>query len=110
MITRQPYPSDVSDDEWAFVVPYLTLMKQDAPQRDYSLRELFNALRWLVRTGGAWRYVPHDLPPWHAVYEQSQRWFAAGCFEAIVHDLRLLLRQARGRNAQRRKKTREWKY
>jgi transposase len=100
MSTRKPYPSDVSDDEWAFVAPYLTLMKEDAPQRDYPLRELFNALRWLARTGGAWRYVPHDLPPWHAVYEQSQRWFAAGCFEAIVHDLRLLLRQAKGRNAQ----------
>jgi hypothetical protein len=41
--------------------------------------------------------VPHDLPPRHAVYEQSQRWFAAGCFAAIVHDLRVLLRQSAGR-------------
>src|SRR5579862_6827540 len=100
MSIRKPYPSDVSDDEWAFVAPYLTLMTEDAPQREYPLRELFNALRYLVRTGSPWRYVPNDLPPWHTVYEQSQRWFAAGCFEALVDDLRVLLRQAQGRNAQ----------
>jgi transposase len=97
MSTRKPYPSDVSDDEWAFVAPYLTLMTQEAPQRQYSLRELFNGLRWLVRTGSPWRYVPHDLPPWHTVYEQTQRWIAAGCFESIVTDLRHLLRLALGR-------------
>src|SRR5271155_5914136 len=97
MSTRKPYPSDVSDDEWAFVAPYLTLMKEDAPQREYSLRELFNALRWLARTGSPWRYVPHDMPPWHTVYEQTQRWLTAGCFENIVADLRHLLRKAVGR-------------
>jgi transposase len=97
MSTRKPYPSDVSDDEWAFVAPYLTLMTEDAPQRDYPLREVFNALRWLVRTGSPWRYVPNDLPPWYTVYQQAQRWFAAGCFEAIVHDVRAILRLAQGR-------------
>jgi transposase len=97
MSTRKPYPSDVSDDEWAFVAPYLTLMTEDAPQREYPLRELFNALRWLVRTGNPWRYVPHDLPPWHTVYEQTQRWLTAGCFESIVHDLCHLFRKALNR-------------
>src|SRR5579872_2880453 len=97
MTTRKPYPSDVSDDEWAFVAPYLTLMTQEAPQRDYPLREVFNGLRYLVRTGSPWRYVPNDLPPWHTVYEQRQRWFRAGCFENIVGDLRVLLRKAAGR-------------
>ena len=63
MCTRKPYPSDVSDDEWTFVVPYLTLMKADALQRQHDLRELFNGLRWLVRTGAPWRMLPHDLPP-----------------------------------------------
>ena len=48
---RKRYPSDVSDEEWAFCVPYLTLMKEDAPQREYLLRELFNGLRWFVRAG-----------------------------------------------------------
>jgi transposase len=96
-ITRTPYPSDVSDTEWAFVAPYLTLMREDAPQRDYELREVFNGLRWMVRAGSPWRLLPHDFPPWPAVYQQTQRWLAAGCFEAIVHDLRALLRLAAGR-------------
>src|SRR5690242_2174071 len=100
MITRKPYPSDVTDDEWAFVAPYLTLMNETAPQRDYPLREVFNALRWLVRTGSPWRYLPNDLPPWPCVYQQTQRWIAAGCFENIVHDLRTLLRKAAGRAEQ----------
>lgn len=75
-------------------------MTEDAPQRQYPLREVFNALRWMARAGAAWRLIPHDLPPWHAVYEQGQRWMQAGCFAAIVHDLRELLRVALGRDPQ----------
>jgi transposase len=97
---RKPYPSDVSDDEWAFVAPYLTLMTADAPQREHSLREVFNGLRWLVRAGAAWRLMPHDLPPWHTVYQQSQRWLKAGVFETMVHALRAVLRLAQGRTAE----------
>jgi transposase len=93
MMMRKPYPSDVSDDEWAFVAPYLTLMTEDAPQREHSLREVFNGLRYIVRTGAQWRAMPHDLPPWYTVYQQTQRWLAAGVFEDIVHDLRRLLRE-----------------
>jgi len=63
MTTRKSYPSDVSDDEWAFVAPYLTLMREDAPQREHSLREVFNGLRYIVRTGAQWRMMPNDLPP-----------------------------------------------
>jgi transposase len=91
------YPSDVSDEEWAFVAPYLTLMREDAPQRDHTLRAVFNALRWMVRAGAPWRLLPHDFPPWPAVYQQTRRWLAAGCFEAVVHDLRAVLRLAAGR-------------
>jgi transposase len=90
----------VSDDEWAFVGPYLALVKEDAPQRKYPLREVFNGLRYIVKTGGQWRWMPHDLPPWPVVYQQTQRWLAAGCFEAIVHDLRAVLRLAEGRAPQ----------
>jgi transposase len=97
---RQIYPSDVSDAEWAFVSPYLTLMREDAPQRDHPLREVFNGLRYIVRSGEAWRMMPHDLPPWHTVYQQTQRWLAAGVFEAMVDDLRRLLRGAAGRQAE----------
>lgn len=99
-MTRKPYPSDVTDDEWAFVAPYLCLMREDAPQRDHPLRAVFDGLRYLVRTGAPWRYLPGDFPPWPAVYQQTQRWIKAGCFELIVHDLRELLRAAAGRNPQ----------
>ena len=73
-------------------------MTETAPQREYSLREVFNGLRWIVRTGAPWRYMPSDLPPWEAVYQQSQRWLKAGVFEAMVHDLREVLRIAAGRS------------
>lgn len=100
MRTRKPYPTDVSNEEWSFAAPYLTLMKEEAPQRRHELRELFNALRWLARAGAAWRMLPNDLPPWEAVYQQTQRWLKAGCFEAMVGDLRCILRTAQGRNGQ----------
>jgi transposase len=99
-MSRQAYPSDVSDDEWAFVAPYLTLMTEDAPQRAHSLREVFNGLRYIVRTGAQWRFMPNDLPPWHTVYQQTRRWVQAGVFEDLVHDLRMLLREIAGRNPQ----------
>jgi len=88
----QGYPTDVSDEEWAFCAPYLTLMREDAPQREHGLREVFNALRWMVRTGCQWRLIPTNFPPWKAVHEQTQRWIRAGVFEDMVHDLRVLLR------------------
>ena len=97
MSTRKPYPSDVCDEEWEFVAPYLALLREDAPQRDHDLREVLNGLRWVVRTGSPWRYMPHDLPPWEAVYQQTQRWLKAGVFQEIIHDLRLLLRLSEGR-------------
>ena len=81
MGVRRPLPD--ADDE-------------DAPQRRHDLREVFNALRWIVRTGAPWRYLPTNFPPWPAVYQQTQRWLAAGCFEAMVDDLRVMLRWSAG--------------
>ena len=98
--TRKSYPSDVSDAEWEFLVPYLTLMREDAPQREHSLRELFNAVRYVVKTSCQWRFLPHDFPPWTAVYQQARRWMQAGVFEALTHDLRVILRLVAERNAQ----------
>ena len=89
---RKAYPSDVTDEEWSFCVPYLTLMKADAPQREHPLRKLCNGLRWLARTGSPWRLMPHDLPPWHAVYQQTRRWVRAGCFETLAARFRRLAR------------------
>jgi transposase len=97
---RKPYPTDVTDEEWAFLVPYLTLMSLDAPQRAHDLREVFNALRWIVRAGAPWRLLPTNFPPWPVVYRQTRRWIEAGSFEAVTHDLRELLRLASGRAPQ----------
>ena len=97
---RSGYPSDVSDEEWAFVAPYLALCREDAPQRDYSLRDVFNALRYIAKTGSQWRFLPNDLPPWAAVYQQMRRWIDARCFEIMVEDLRVLLREFAGRKGQ----------
>jgi len=93
----QGYPSDVSDEEWDFIVPYLCLLNQDVPQRKHALREVFNGLRYVVRSGCAWRYLPNDLPPWAIVYQQTQRWLRAAVFETMAHDLRQVIRQLGGR-------------
>ena len=96
-MARKPYPSDVNDEEWAFVAPYLTLMREDAPQREHPIREVFNGLRYVVRAGEAWRMMPNDLPPWEVVYGQTRRWLAAGAFEAMTQGLRRILRVLDGR-------------
>jgi|SRR5687768_10735660 len=100
MEARKPYPSDVTDEEWAFAAPYLALLPEEAGQRTYPLREVFDGLRYIVKTGAQWRWMPNDLPPWPVVYQQARRWLAAGCFEAILHDLRVVLRLGEGRRAQ----------
>jgi transposase len=97
---RKAYPSDVSDEEWSFVMPYLALLPVDAAQRKYDLREVFNALRWMARTGAQWEYIPHDFPPANIVSEQAQRWMKRGVLEDLVHDLRETLRLLSGREAQ----------
>src|SRR5215213_3577912 len=63
MIAHRPYPSDVTDPEWEFVLPYLCLLPEDAGQRVHNLRDVLDALRWLVRAGAPWRYLPKDFPP-----------------------------------------------
>ena len=89
---KKAYPSDITEEEWAFCAPYLTLMKEDVPQRKYALRTLFNGLRYMVRAGCPWRMLPHDLPPWQAIQQQTLRWIAAGVFEDMAADLRRILR------------------
>jgi len=91
------YPSDCSDAEWEFCAPYLTLMDPEAPQRKHNLRGLFNALRYIAKTGVQWRYLPTDFPPYHAVFQQAQRWIRAEVFETIAGDLRKLLRMLQDR-------------
>jgi transposase len=99
-MVRKSYSTDVSDDEWAFVAPYLSLLPEESGQRRHALREVFNGLRYVIKGGVTWRLVPNDLPPWEIVYQQTQRWLRAGVFETMVHDLRLLLRSFTDRKGQ----------
>jgi transposase len=94
------YPSDVSDEEWAFVLPYLLLSREDSAHREHDLRAVFNGVRYIARTGNQWRFMPHDYPPWPAIFQQMQRWMRAGCFERLVEDTRILLREFAGRRGQ----------
>jgi len=59
---RKAYPSDITVEEWEFVPPYVTLMSEDAPHREYDLRDLFNGLRWMIRIGVELRMIPNDFP------------------------------------------------
>ena len=61
---------------------------------------MFNGLRYIVKTGNQWRMMPHDLPPWPVVYQQMRRWMDAGCFQIMVEDLRMLLREFAGHKSQ----------
>jgi transposase len=97
---RLGYPSDVTDEEGAFVAPYLALCKQDAEQREYPLRDVFNGLRYIAKTGSQWRFMPNDFPLWEVVYQQMRRWIDAQSFETMVEDLRILLREFAGRKGQ----------
>lgn len=99
-VVRRSYGTDISDEEWEFVLPYLLLSRHDNRSRQHDLREMFNAVRYIVKTGNQWRFMPHDLPPWPAAYQQMQRWLRAGCFEKIVEDVQSLLRHFGGRKGQ----------
>lgn len=97
-MNRRAYPSDVDDETYHFLLPYLVLSPEHAAQRKYPLREVLNALLWMSRTGAQWEYLPHDFPPPEIVRSQAKRWFEAHCFENAVHDLRLFgrVKQQRG--------------
>jgi len=100
MVRKAGYPSDVTDEEWEFVLPYLLLCREDSPQKEYALRAVFNGVRSIAKTGSPWRWMPNDLPPWRAVYQQMRRWLDADCFELLVEDVRLLPREWAGRKGQ----------
>ena len=100
--TREAYPSDVTDEEWALVAPYLALVREESPQRRHDLRAVCNGWRWLARAGAPGRMPPHAPPPWEAVCQQTRRGLEAGVFAAIAHDLRMLPREAADRMAQPR--------
>lgn len=105
MSGRKPYRSDLSDAEWAVIEPELTAWRAPRLQRKVSagsqpvhdLREIVNAILYVNRTGCAWEYLPHDLPPYKTVYGYFAAWRDDGTTERIHDLLRRRLRRSRGR-------------
>ncbi|MGF6371291.1 transposase [Paraburkholderia sp. RAU6.4a] len=93
---------DVSHEAWYFIAPCLNLMNKDAPQRRYPLREMYNAPRWIVRSGASWRLLLNEFPPCELVDQRTQRWIQAGCFEATANNLRSITRIAQQRRGEAR--------
>lgn len=93
------YPTDLTDEEWAKVAPYLPAPARTGRQRSVDLREVLNAIRYLARTGCGWRMLPKDFPPWQTVYWWFRRFIRLLLFRTI-HDVALMLdRERAGREA-----------
>ena len=97
---RQAYDTDVSDAEWALVAPFIPPPKPGGRPRKYDMREVFNALLYLLRTGCAWRHLPHDFPKWQTVYHYYRLWRDDGTLQRLHDALRQRMRKAAGREAE----------
>ena len=98
--TRANYPSDVSDEEWAFSRSVSDADERDAHNGTIRCAAIFNARRHTRRVGCPWRMIPNDLAQWYTVQQQARRWIKAGCFQAMAHDLRKVLRLLAGKHTQ----------
>jgi|SRR5438105_8455445 len=92
-----PYPSDLTDAEWKLLEPLLPPPAHTGRKRQYELREITNAIFYLLRSGCTWRMLPRDLPPWQVVYWYFARWRASGVWQQINDTLRTQLRVRDGR-------------
>jgi putative transposase len=101
MNPRQPYPTDLTDEQWARLEPHLPPAAADGRPRAVPIREVLNAYFYLLRAGCAWRLLPHDLPKWQTVYSQVRRWKAAGVWAAVHARVRADVRlEAEGKPAE----------
>ena len=96
---RRPYPSDLTDAEWAVLEPYIPAVKCGGRPPVHERREIVNGIRYVLRSGGAWRLLPHDLPPWQTVYHYFRLWREAGIWETAAEALREQVRLRAGREA-----------
>jgi transposase len=97
---RRPYPSDLSDAQWARLAPLLPGAKPGGRPRAHPLREVVDALRYVLRGGIAWRALPHEYPPWQTVSHYFRAWRLDGTWERISDALRETVRERAGRNRQ----------
>ena len=95
---RRPYPSDLSDAEWQILEPLLPIVKAGGRHRGYAMREILNAIQYLLRGGNSWRSLPHDLPHWQSVYHYFRSWKQDGTWLRIHDHLHEEVRQQMGRN------------
>jgi transposase len=100
MDTRQPYPSDLSNGQWAQVERFIPAPKPGGRPAKYERREVVNALLYINRTGCQWRALPHDFPPWEAVYWYFRTWKKDGTLDRLHDELRGDLRKAEGHQRQ----------
>lgn len=97
-MSRKPYPSDVTDTQWAVLEPLLPPVRPGGRPRKHDMREILNALFYVAREGCSWRALPHDLPPWKTAYNYFRDWQADGTWEMLLECLRRQARRAAGRD------------
>ena len=97
-MTRQPYTSDLTDAQWAPLAPLLPAAKPGGRPRSVDLREVLQGILYVLRSGCAWRLLPHDLPPWQTVYKYFRHWTQDGTWGRMQETLRPAVRADEGRN------------
>ncbi len=97
---RKPYPSDLNDAEWKILEPLIPPAKTGGRPRSVNMREVINGIFYELRSGCAWRMLPHDLPPRQTVYHYFRQWKGDGTWERMNEALRTQLREADGREAE----------
>jgi len=99
-MTRQSYLTDLNDVEWKVIEPHIAVAKGAGRPRKHTLREILNAIFYLLRSGCAWRLLPHDFACWKTVYHYFRLWRISGVWEQINKVLRQTLRVKLGRDAE----------
>jgi putative transposase len=97
-MNRQLYPTDITDAEWSYLAPHLPMPKARGRPRLHSVREILNAIFYALRSGCAWRLLPHDLPPWKTVYHYFRLWRVQGLWEKLHAALYAAVRSKAGRD------------
>ena len=97
-VVRRRYDSDLQDDEWALIAPYIPGPKPGGRPRDVDIRAVVDAIFYLLKTGCQWRALPHDYPPWGTVNWYWNQWRDSGLWRELNDVLRRDLRSAAGRH------------
>ncbi len=97
-MSRKADPSDLTDAQWARILPHIPLAKPGGRPRRHAERELVNGIRYLMRAGCSWRYLPEGFPPWETVYASFRQWQRDGTWERLHDGLRRQVRVQAGRD------------